>query len=214
MINILSFDCATKTLGVIYAEVDLDYIKHLKTIKTIDDLQTFNQMMINLKIAEVKDIIGNRKVKEVDIVETINLLITYLDSLQINITQSLYLLLENQWAVNSGSNHISSAILAYYTSKGLAMTNIKVIPTGNKTKYAFCNNLTMEQIKIDYACGMNTKYARKKRNKLFTIKNMEYCCAIFKQEQILRKTPANLQEHLADAFMQMWNGFIIYHLNG
>lgn len=97
---ILSIDCATKTLGYVFAEIDnkyyLDIIDFFKKLKTIIDkklkleniekiqneiIQFYERKFINILSADVIDIINGKKIKDVPYIQILNNLHNNLDEI-------------------------------------------------------------------------------------------------------------------------------------
>lgn len=209
--NVLSIDCATKTLGYVYAKINLDYFNNLIELNSnmlkynnvydkMEIMNSYNEKFIDIIDSGVKDLLNGKKIKEVSYVQRLHLLYEFMESLNIN--ENSYILLEDQWNLNSQSNVITSAIVMYYTQKGYPVDKIVIISPTKKNKISFHQDLTHASMKLKYP--NNTKYNRRKRAKKHTEENFKYYLTHFNlMDNIANIKNANL-EHIADAFMQMY----------
>jgi hypothetical protein len=219
-IDILSIDCATKTLGYVYASVDTNYINAIlklnentkeETLENkIEKMMKFKKEhpeLMKIKKCGVQNLLEKgAKIKDVSLVDIISSLDNFLSTFDINENQLTYILLEKQWNINTPSNNIISAIIAYFLRQKIPPGRIIIMPAVMKTKIHFHESLSMVEMKKKYANG--TKYGTSKKNKQFAIQNMKYFFEIFEITNVIDHIIESKLEHVADSFMQMYS-FII-----
>ena len=222
-ISFLSFDCAIKTLGYVYAVIDKTYLHNFyQLLKTDDKIEKhkllsifMSQKHVDIQFCGVKDILDdenekiekNKKktvVKSVSYVQRFAKLYKFLETLKLPDC----ILLEDQWNINSQSNSIASGIIMYYITKLIKPECIIMINPNKKNKIAMDPSLTFEKIKEMFP--NNTKYMRMKRIKYHTIKNTEFYIKIHNFEHLFTSIKKNKMEHVSDAFMQLYY-YIICH---
>lgn len=210
-VSFLSFDCAIKTLGYVYAVIDKSYLHNFYEILKTDDDIVRNKLLlvfskqkhVDIINCGVKDILvdlDNEKVvvKSVPYVQRFDKLYKFLETLKVPDC----VLLEDQWNINSQSNSVASGIIMYYLSKSIKPENIITINPNKKNKIAMNPSLTFEKIKEMFPT--NTKYMRMKRIKYHTIKNTEFYISLHKFEHLFTSIKKNKMEHVSDAFMQLY----------
>jgi hypothetical protein len=201
-INILSFDCAIRTLGYVYARVDLNYLSNIYY-----DINYIGNKHVDIIYCGVKDLLDDPKItiKSVPYIQRFDKLYQFLNSLKIS--ENTIVLLEDQWNINSQSNAIASGIVMYYLSRQIPHSHIVSIAPTKKNKIALRDDLTFEKIKLLFP--NNTKYTRSKRVKYHTIENTKYFAKLYNYTHLFKDIKADKLEHVSDAFMQLY--YYVFH---
>lgn len=207
--TILSFDCAVRTLGYVYATVDFDYVKDLIEFSnniTPQSIMEFSKRKhIDLHLMSVKDILTdnpnpNIKISDVPPVQRIQKLHAFLKSLPL----PDYIILEIQMNVNSPACTVSSGIVMFYLNH---ITYDKIIISSATKKNQVCMHHTLSFAKIKERFPTVTdkaksKYIRHKRIKFHAVENTKYFCKLH-NVTLLDKIVKDKLEHPCDAFMHL-----------
>ena len=192
-LNILSFDCAVKSLAICQATVNIDYNRDIHSANSTSEILRISSNLIKVHILEVHDLIPGHKKKGFPTEGYI----TALKELVTDLDQRLYkkpdiVLIEYQMPPNLSSRGISEQLVFHYT--GYAFRFL-VGPSIKNTVY-FNPNIKHEVFLGKY---MNRYTA----NKAHTKTNLKYWATIYGKLHLINHIPARNLDDAADAFMQI-----------
>jgi len=198
---ILSFDCANKSLAYSLVEIP-DGLKIEKkkrneeAIMNIDEIDDYKK--IKIKECDVVNLLGGRKVKDVDSIERARCLRKYIDKnfgekLKIYELDDIIILIEKQpETINIKSCAISDQLLFYFAN----LKNIATISPTLKNKISFNSELAYNKYVSKYSNSYLANKNHAKANLLYFLKKTE-------QEYVLKDIKKSNYNDLADSFMQI-----------
>jgi len=175
---------------------------------------------ITILLSGVKDLLNGDKIKKYKQIERMKLLVDFikqiipmdlnslneqykgvLKSNDVITPENLYIILEQQWAINKNSGNITHAIIAYFLTIGVPVSNIIMVMPSKKNSIAFAPELSYDYLFKTYKGDGQLRYKKSHIAKLHSVSNMK----LFYQKfgLTLPDISSTLYEHLADAFMQL-----------
>src|SRR3972149_1135419 len=185
---ILSFDCANKSLAYSLVEIP-DGLKIEKkkrneeAIMNIDEIDDYKK--IKIKECDVVNLLGGRKVKDIDK--------NFGEKLKIYELDDIIILIEKQpETINIKSCAISDQLLFYFAN----LKNIATISPTLKNKISFNSELAYNKYVSKYSNSYLANKNHAKANLLYFLKKTE-------QEYVLKDIKKSNYNDLADSFMQI-----------
>lgn len=191
-----------------------------KIKSSIQNLISFHKQnpYITILLSGVKDLLNGDKIKKYKQIERMKLLVDFIKQLipmdlndkellnskfpnETITPDNLYIILEQQWAINKNSGNITHAIIAYFLTIGVPVSNIIMVMPNKKNSIAFAPELSYNYLFEKYKGDGKLRYKKSHIAKLHSVSNMK----LFYQKfgLTLPDISSTLYEHLADAFMQM-----------
>ena len=184
MLNILSFDCALKSLGVCLVAVDTLFFKN-----TLPQMEKKVEKCIELKYIDVINVSDIKKTSRVEQIRKLKKVLQHIDEITPEIDLTL---VEYQLPINSSSRGVSEQIVFHYVDK----CRVELVGPSIKNKVHVAKHLT-------YTHFINKYSSRYVANKNHTKENLKYWVKIFNQEKLIEHIPKKNIDDAADAFMQV-----------
>ncbi len=193
--NILSFDCANRSLAVCFMTININIMKELTKAQIEKNINLCIDLINNYAIIHITKVYDLTKGKKIDTVTRLNLLkkcLTELDS-TLQIVPD-YILVEYQMSANDKSRCISNGIVYHYCNQQVILVGPSL-----KNKVWFSDNLKHGVFMAKYS----NKYTA---NKNHTKANFLYWLKIYDLEHLIseNKIAKKNIDDIADAFMQVW----------
>lgn len=206
----LSFDCANKSLAVGLYYIDADFLQSIKKIisdyeKNRDDttLPEFNKRindLINILYVDVLDILPNKKVKDVEIIERSAMLKSAIQKVnqivqeKIPSGESITVCIEYQMNVNDKSRTVYSQLIYEYATQ--EQCTIRIMKPLLKNTIYFSPELQYCHIVQKY----NSVYCA---NKQHAALNFLYFINTFGYTEMIKSIKKKNIDDIADTFMQV-----------
>lgn len=203
--RILSFDCANRSLAVIFATVNVDIINDIKKAVDRSDvrdlIEKVNRYVI-IHFANVFDLTKGKKCKVEERTLLLKNCVCQIDKDIKKFDVPDHVLIEYQMNLNDKSRCVSNQLLYHYS--GLEKTKVHIVGPTLKNKVLFADHLSHGSFMEKYARSYDA-------NKSHTKINFLYWLDIHEQSYIVKKIKGKNIDDLADAFMQIF-GWIDYSL--
>ena len=206
IINVLSFDCANKSLGVSIFTYNKNFQKDINNvlesnIENIDKLININDIInnsINILYLDVIDVLPDLKVSEVSLLDRTKAFKSVI--LQINDIVDKYLkgqkiniCIEYQPVFNDKSRTICNQLIYEYTLK--ENYEIHIVNPSLKNKIYFTEELKHNLFLAKY----NSNY---KANKNHTKSNFLYFIKVYNLDNLIKKIKKSNLDDIADSLLQ------------
>lgn len=192
-IKYLSFDCATKTLGVCYFHYDCDKLNTVLNRGLVELIKNSTDIS---KCLDIKlwciDLIEGKNVADTDIPERLKSLHEKLNKLMMNIPKPDYIVIEYQMNLNNLSNIISNAIMMYFAHN----FEIKLVKPAAKNSIWFHESLAFHYFIEKYSRNYDANKAHSKANLIWFLN-------LFEKQDVIKDIKK--LDDVADAFMQLFN---------
>ena len=213
MINVLSFDCANRSLAVCYVTINGNIMGDLTTAHRegrVDEVHRLVNSHVSIHLLRVYDV---TKGGHIETVERARLLKECLNSVDVELSKlpgpertPQAVLIEYQMLANDKSRCVSQQIVYHYAGReGIA---VELVGPSLKNKVFFAKGLEYGFFAEKYA----SKYTA---NKNHAKANLLYWLRLYDSMGIIEKSAikkANLDD-AADAFMQIF-GWMVYQRRG
>lgn len=212
LINVLSFDCAYRSLAFVYATINIDiaddfFKKKQEVLSRDHGTPELSRVVVELcQLADgfitvhkrgVIDVLMGARLKDVDDVVKAKLLQKALeDDVGVSLPEESIILIEKQpQAINTPSSLVQSQIILYYMMTAPS-ARIVLVPPKEKNKISFAGHLGY----ASFAGGNRSRYVD---NKKHTKTNLEFFLEAFGLSHLFEGIKKANYDDFADAFMQI-----------
>lgn len=195
--NVLSFDCAIKSLAICNATLNLNYCKDIRESKMFAELYKNSFNLIRVHLLEVHDLIPGHKKKGYPVEKYILALKNLIMELDKRlVVKPDIVLIEYQMPPNLASRGISEQLVFHYSD----LADVHLVGPSIKNTIHFSRDLRHEIFLEKY---INRYTANKAHSKI----NLKYWATLNKRLDLINKIPKKNLDDAADAFMQILGWF-------
>lgn len=206
-INILSFDCADKSLAVCYLTINYDVLNLLLILLKDGELNLLIVKIVNILLENIITIHkikvynnvkckndDNVKGRTIGLINSLNKVDCFIEKLVPKIGQVDLVLVEYQMPMNVKSRTVMSQIMLWYIKKGI---RVEAPGPSLKNKIYFNKDLTYSKFINRY----NTRYVANKNHCKY---NFLYWLKLNNLEHLINDINKKNIDDVADSFMQIF----------